>query len=102
MDNLLVLAAPVGNPGADTFWASPIGGWFKGILAAVGVVIVIIALFKAAKDALAGKFPGVAKTILGASLIAAICFRPELIETLITLVGNLLDKVLQSGDSFNK
>ena len=102
MDNLLVLAAGVGNPGASTFWASPIGGWIKGILAAVGVVIVIAALFKSAKDGLAGKFGGVAKTLLGAAVIAAICFRPELIETLITLVGNLLDKVLQSGQSFDK
>ena len=100
---ILALAAEVGEPaGAATFWGTDIGGFIKAILGAVGVVIVLAGLFKGIPKGLNGKMADAAKIILGAVVLAVLCFKPELISTMITVAGDIFTKVLDSIQSFSK
>ena len=88
---------------ATSFFDSPIGGWVKAILGAVGVIIVIIAVLKAVGNFLNGKIGGGVKTIVGGLVVAAICIQPEIIVNFIDVMANLLnlsaDSVEEIGSS---
>jgi hypothetical protein len=88
---------------ATSFFDSPIGGWVKAILGAVGVIIVIIAVLKAVGNFLNGKVGAGVKTIVMGLVVAAICIQPEIITNLINVMADVLnlgaDSVEEIGGS---
>ena len=92
MNTSLHLLAEAAN--TDTFFNTEIGGVVKTFLAAIGVIVVLLAIFKATGKFFNGKGAGEGvKIILLGLVVAAFCFRPELIGTLIDAVGNIIDKI---------
>lgn len=85
----------------DNFFSSGIGGVFKSVLVAIGVIIVFVGLFKATKEILAGATPKAVKIILGTLLLAAIMFDPTMIETVINAFSTVIRTLFDSlGDIF--
>lgn len=84
---------------AAGFWSTALGEWAKGILAAVGVVLVLVALFKAAGKFLNGKVGDGVKVLILGLIIAAFCFKPDtLLGSLINTTSNVIEKVSTSVD----
>lgn len=92
----LIIAAGAAPADPNAFWGTAIGGSLKALLVAAGIIVVIVTAVKAFKDITGGKPGNAAKTILGAAIIAAFLFRPELISTLITAAGVVVEKVISS------
>lgn len=100
MNTLLLAATDVHYAAySDTdFWSSSIGGIIKGLLFAMGIIVVIIAIFKTVKDVLAGSPGKAVKTVLWSAVLAALMFKPELVTQLIHVIGNALDSLFKSAD----
>lgn len=71
-----------------------LGGPIKAIFGAIGVLIVIYALFKSLKDFAAGKIGNAVKAIAGGVLAAALCFDLTLPLTVVEKVGSLISKAV--------
>lgn len=100
---LLVLADGVGgSAAASTFWNTPIGGWLKAILAAVGVLVVLVAVLKGARKVLDGKGGAAAQIALGAIVLAALCFKPEILSSMIDTAGAIVEKIIASVGQLGK
>ena len=98
--NQVVVAAAgdgVGKAGADLFWTSGAGKLIGAILGATGVVVVLVSAFKGFSFITQGK-PGMAmKTVVSSIAICIFLFRPETMNDVISLVGNIFQGIL--GDA---
>jgi hypothetical protein len=103
MNHLAIIAAGITNDsakkGTQAFWDSALGNTLSAVLAVVGIIIVIGAVLKVIQKVSAGQTAGAVKIVLGTIVIAAILFQPQLLETLITTVGNVVASAVSSlGD----
>jgi hypothetical protein len=99
LNQVLVEAAGdgVGKAGADLFWTSGAGKLIGALLGAAGVVVVLISAFKGFSFITQGK-PGMAmKTVVSSIAICIFLFRPETMNDVIALVGNIFQGIL--GDA---
>lgn len=79
-----------------------IGKWLVALLAILGGIIVVVAIFRAVGAFLKGDVAKGAKTLAGAAVLAAFMFMPSLITGLINFVGDLVSKVLDTGSEVGK
>lgn len=68
-----------------TFFDSPVGGVIGVFMASIGILVALIAIFRAIKDIVTGKLPAAIKTIIGGFVIAAILIAP------VATLGGLID-----------
>ena len=85
MNDFLLLAAD-----ADQTLNSDIGLVIQTLLGALGVIILLVALFKGVPKFIEGKIGAGLKTVVGGLLVTALCFNPQLLFDLVDLVGSLL------------
>jgi len=90
-----ILAADPTNP----LWTSSLGDPIKAVLGAVGMIVIIYAVFKAIKEALSGSVGKAAKTVISGAVIAAFMLNPPMLGSLINTVSNVVSKVISgTGD----
>lgn len=92
------LALSVGSAAAaqNTFWDTELGGAIRGVLVAVGILVVLFALFKAVGHVGQGKMGPAVKIVLAAVVLAAFLFNPLLFGGLIDAFGTLVGYVISS------
>jgi hypothetical protein len=87
---------------ARCFLGTTAGGVLRGVLAAIGVVIVIAAIVKAVGAFATGKIGGAVKTIIFSTVLAAFMFQPELLVSLVEVISNAVKALLgSSGEIIN-
>ena len=82
-------SAPAGG-NTNAFWNTDLGGATAALLAALGVVVVIIGVVKAILDAIGGKAKGSFKALLVALILGAFLIYPAMIGDLISAVATLV------------
>jgi hypothetical protein len=87
-----ILAAPLG------IWETGLGSLIKALLAAVGVIVLLVGVAKSISSFTAGTPGKGAKIIFGTAVACAFLFQPTLVDTLIELFGTIVKSVLESGD----
>lgn len=75
---------------------SGVFGFIQTFFVVVGVVILLIVVFRVAKQFAKGDMSGVAKTAIGGLVAAVLCFNLNLPITLISSLGNLAETVFTS------
>jgi riboflavin transporter FmnP len=102
MSTTTILAAGEAIEGVNLFWKTGIGQTIGMVMGIVAVLILLAAFGKSVKDFTGGKPQAAVKTILGAGLVAAIMFNPELITSLIQMLGDVVKSVLDGGSEVVK
>jgi hydrogenase-4 membrane subunit HyfE len=92
----LIIAASKGA--TDFLEKTAIGSVITALLAAVGVIVVILAVVRAVGKISQGKVPDAVKGIVGAGLLAVFLFQPTLVVSLVDMMANLVQAVIGSGD----
>jgi hypothetical protein len=83
---------------ADTtpFFNTGIGKIIQALLVGVGVIIVLWSALKSVGKISQGKIGDAVKGIIGAVVVAAFCFQPELIGSVIDFGGTIVSSVISS------
>lgn len=90
-----IFAQSAGSDAANHFWANTTAGRvLGGLLAVVGVFVVIAAIFMAVKNLTSGKMGAMIKTLIGGAIAAAFLFNPQLINVIVELMGTLINTIL--------
>lgn len=82
---------------ATGFFDTDIGKLAGSFMKSAAVVIVLLAILKGIKDVHAGKTPKAVGMILGAAAFAVFLWDPALIDTLLTFMQTVMDKIFSSG-----
>ena len=82
---------------ATTIWNTGLGSLIKALLAAVGVIVLLVGVAKSISSFTAGTPGKGAKIIFGTAVASAFLFQPELVNTLVDLFGAIVNSVLTSG-----
>lgn len=86
---------------ADTsstvFWSTGFGTILKTLMMCMAIVIVVLAAVKSVGHFSKGKVADGVKVILGSVVVAVFLFRPEIIDSLINTVADLVDSLLGSS-----
>jgi hypothetical protein len=85
-----------GATGAAAFWATPAGGVLSTLLAVVGVIVVLGAIFKIGQRVMKGEKGGILGPICIALVVGAICFNPMLINDAIGAMTDVVSAVITS------
>lgn len=101
LDNIY-LAATTGSGSSSSFWDSGLGGFLSNILVAVGVLVVLISILKAAGKFMGGNISKGIMAIAGGAIVAAFCFQPQLIDQIITLVSDVIALIFSSTEEVGK
>lgn len=83
--------------GTKAFWDSSIGGVLGGVLAVIGIIVVILAVVKGFGKVTSGKIGDAVKIGLGAAVFATFLFNPQLVTDLIGLFSTLVSEFLKSS-----
>lgn len=101
--SILLLANGIGGPTGDAtaaskefFFNTPVGAIVKGVLVAIGVIVLLITAVSVAKNLQKSKAGDAVKVGLGGVVGAVFLFFPEMIIGLVNIVGGLLAKVFES------
>ena len=90
-------------PAATADWTqTEIGKWIVKGMAIVGGIVVVIAVFKAIGSFISGKPGNGVKMLVGGAIIAAFMFKPTLINTIIELFADIIDKIFGSVKEVDK
>ena len=82
----------------QSIWTTPIGKVLAGILAAAGVIVLIIGVTKAISSFTQGTPGKGAKIIIGTAVVCAFMFRPQLVNNLIGFFSNIVGDLITSAD----
>lgn len=94
-----VLAAPVGDTGANKFLDSPIGTAVIGLCGAVAIVIVVVCIFRMIKSVTSGR-PGEGfKILVFGLIIGGLLFNLNLTVKGVNQMSGLVGKVFDSVGS---
>ena len=95
------LLAAVDNKGTQTFLDTQVGKLFQAGLGAFGFLIVVYAVYTVGKSvAKSGFKPENLKTIVGAAILATICFTPDLVGTIIDGFSGVVSPIANSIKDF--
>jgi len=95
------LLAAIDNKGTKTFLDTQVGKLFQAGLGAFGFLIVVYAIYTVGKSvAKSGFKPENFKTIVGAAILATICFNPDLIGTIIDGFSGVISPLATSIKDF--
>lgn len=84
--------------GTDAFWASSIGGILGGILAVIGIIVVIAAVVKGFGKVTSGKMGEAVKIGIGAAIFATFLFNPAMVTSVIGLFSDVVSNILSSAN----
>lgn len=87
---------------AATIWDTNLGKMLAAILAAAGVIVLIIGVTKAISSFTQGTPGKGAKIIIGTAVVCAFMFRPQLVNSLIGFFANVLGTFIGSADEIAK
>jgi hypothetical protein len=95
------LLAKVDNTGTQTFLDTQVGKLFQAGLGAFGFLIVVYAIYTVGKSVSKSGFkPENLKTIVGAAILATICFTPDLVGTIIDGFSGVVEPIAKSIKDF--
>lgn len=83
--------------GALSFLRSGAGSNIIRLMAVIGLILVIIAAFKAGGQVLSGKIGPAVKILVGALFAVAFLFNPGLLVTLLEWFASLIGSIIDSG-----
>lgn len=92
--NTLGGCATSGN--TNQLWSTSIGGFIGGILSALGILILVIAVIRGIMDVLGGKPGKAVKLILGAAVLAVFMLQPAFFGDLVSLMATAVKDVINS------
>lgn len=98
---ILAIGTGTGKAGADAFWSSSIGAVLGAFLGVLGVIVVLIAIVKCIGHVTSGKPGAAVKLAIGALVVAAFLFNPEMLQSLVEIFGNIVSKVIESIGSIS-
>jgi hypothetical protein len=82
--------------GVAAFFNTGAGKMLKGFLGVIGLLVVIVALFKVVGRVGQGKIGEAFKIGLGAAVLASILIQPTLVQSLLSAFGSVADSVISS------
>lgn len=95
--NFLYSPTALDSLAAATKWYdTTIGKWIAAAMMVVGGIIVVFGIFKAIASFMKGEIGKGVKVILLMAVVAALFMNPALIDSLISAVGGVLDKLFTS------
>jgi uncharacterized membrane protein len=99
MNTSITLATILANAQATSFLnETPLGAVIKALLAAVGVIVLIVAAVKSFGKITQGKVPDAMKTIFGAVLLSVFLFQPSMMIQAVTTVSKVVSAAINSTD----
>lgn len=78
----------------NAFWNTGAGNLIKTLLAAGGVVLVLVAVLKAFGSVTKGKMGEAAKILLASAVFATFLFRPETLTDLVQVFGKVVESLI--------
>jgi hypothetical protein len=84
--------------GDTAIWSTSLGSLLKAILAALGVIVLLIGVAKSISSFTAGTPGKGAKIILGTAVACAFLFNPEMVNSLINFFSTIVSTVISSGN----
>jgi len=90
--NHIILAAPATTGASTDFWSTSLGSSLAALMKAAAILIVLFAVFRGVKDVLAGKVGKAVQLVIGALLLVALLWDPQLIGNLIDTASGLFSK----------
>ena len=95
------ILAAVDNKGTTTFLDTSVGKIFQAGLGAFGFLLVVYAVYKVMKSVAKDGFkPENLKTIIGVAILATICFKPDLVGTIINGFSGVIEPIANSINDF--
>lgn len=94
--NLFLAAATDFSEGADTFWDTGFGTAVGNLLAALGVLIIVIAGIRSIGDVTSGKIGSAVKKIVGALIFGGLLLTPAVFADVGGLFGDMFGSLIDS------
>jgi|LauGreDrversion4_1035100.scaffolds.fasta_scaffold04736_3 hypothetical protein len=82
--------------GVTAFFSTGAGKMLKGFLGVIGLLVVLVALFKVVGRVGQGKIGEAFKIGLGAAALASVLIQPTLVQSLLAAFGSIADTVITS------